>query len=92
MSAYVNYTPPAVQVGDIVHWFHDGVKRPGAERAAIVKQVTPISIFLCIFDEDRTIHKEGVRHCDDPNARESDRVNEGGWCHKKAEKIETAKK
>jgi hypothetical protein len=76
------WTFPEVEVGQVVHWFHD----QGNDQlpyAAIVSAIGMRSITCNISmpDNYNFMVRDGVRHRDDPAAREGDVKDAGCWTH-----------
>lgn len=80
--AKAQWTPPEVQIGDIVWWFPDQAddQRP---YAAIVSSVGVRSVALHVVVQNtyNFIVRDGVRHKDDPSVRDHDISENGLWTH-----------
>jgi hypothetical protein len=76
------YIPPTVSIGQIVHWFVEGNRRQ-TPCPAIVTGLGTKSIELSLIapNYQALVPKSGVRHCDDPEAREVEFRASGSWDH-----------
>ena len=74
------YKMPSVQVGDIVFWYPDGA-RTLAPFPAIVTVVGQSAINVNVFSQHQynTRPQDGVRHIDDPLARDVELREQGAW-------------
>jgi hypothetical protein len=74
------YKHPYVEVGMGVLWYQGGNKSD-QPFFALVSQVDPRSLCLNILAP--SIHnfmsRDGVRHCDDPELREAEKMEAGTW-------------
>ena len=82
-----DYRMPAAYRGQIVLWYEGGVKNESRACPAIVKVESHSSLHLRVFGLDSDFDKECVRHVGDPNAKEHDRINEGGWDYTDADRV-----
>ncbi len=74
-----DYRMPTVRRGEIVDWYEGGVKNDELAKPAVVLVATGGSLHLKVFDPNRDFTKECVKHVDDPNIKEYDRIQEGCW-------------
>ena len=72
------YQMPSPRVGQIVNWYHGGFKNDSRPTPAVVLTSDAFSISVTLLVPG-TRWQEGVRHVDDPSARESEIVNNGSW-------------
>lgn len=73
------YKVPVPFRGQIVLWYPNGCRNEESACPAIVKVNGHSSVHLKVFTIDREVDYTCVRHMDDPNAREYDRIEGGGW-------------
>lgn len=83
-----DYKMPHVYQGQTVLWYQGGSKLPEHACPALVIKVSPASLLLKVFGEDRDFRVECVRHISDPFARESERISDGGWDYLERNKSE----
>jgi hypothetical protein len=78
------FVMPQVREGQIVDWFHGGDSN-GPPIPAIVTKVNTGHVALNVIQPNITNFKalDGVRHVDDPQAKEWELVEQGGWRHTK---------
>lgn len=74
-----NYKMPQCFRGQIVRWYESGVKDDSRACPAIVLIENHSSLHVRVFGVEGNFDKTCVRHVNDPNAKEYDRINEGGW-------------
>lgn len=76
----VPFASPALERGDIVYWY-DGGARSSAGHVAIVTNVGSATICVNIVDPNsyNMRIRDGVRHLDDPRARDSELQENGAW-------------
>ena len=74
-----DYKAPVPHRGEIVLWYEGGTRNEARACPAIVKVENHASVHLKVFGIDHDFDQLCVKHMDDPNAKEYDRINEGGW-------------
>ena len=82
VEAPKGYKMPPVKLGCIVLWYEGGVKAPDRlPKPAIVTGAFPRNVSLSVFEIGAFNSRpfEGVRHIDDPDMREADRLENGAW-------------
>jgi hypothetical protein len=83
------YKMPAVEEGQVIHWFHDG--KAGKDVRPIpglVVKVGTRSLCVALFKENNynLELRDGVRHVGDPAAKESEKREAGGWDYTQRDK------
>jgi len=76
----VQYDMPEVEPGSLVWWYREGHPH-GEPTAALVTRVYARSVDLNFFVAGRATMdgRSGVRCCDDPDMKDSERRYNGGW-------------
>ena len=69
---------PELQIGEIVDWYHGGNKGQRC-RPAVVLAAYHNSLDLAIISAANITVRSGVRHCDDPDALDAEKLREGGF-------------
>ncbi len=74
------YAVPDVQIGQTVYWYPDN-KRSQKPSVAFVTDVGVRTVDIAMLQHGipQVFCKEGVRHIDDPKARESEVNQNGCW-------------
>jgi hypothetical protein len=75
----MSYKMPQCYRGQIVRWYDGGVKDDSRACPAIVLVENHSSLHLKVWGLDGDFQKECVKHVSDPNAKEIERVDNGGW-------------
>src|SRR5687768_11886986 len=72
---------PEAGVGQTVLWHPSGLRGDREPLAAIASQVNHRSLSLHIMDAESSVFKVRacVRHVDDPEAKDDDRLDNGAW-------------
>ena len=78
------FVMPPVEVGQIVHWYPDG-DRNQQPHAAIVTRVAnrTVSLNTVVPSILNFLPREGVRHVNDPDARQVEFRENGAWDYTK---------
>ena len=81
------YKMPQPYRGQIVLWYESAVREDGRACPAIVKVDNHSSLHLHIYGLDQQFDITCVRHLDDPNTKEWDKLENGGWDFCKPDRV-----
>lgn len=74
-----DYRMPVPYRGQLVLYYEGGVRNEDRACPAIVKAESHSSLHLHVFGQDNQFDVTCVRHLDDPNTKEWDKIENGGW-------------
>lgn len=77
------FVHPEVFQGDTVLWYKDGNKstKPFTALVSAIGEKGVLSLVLVTHGSDAISTRMGVKHIDDPDMKDIERKNFGGWDH-----------